>query len=395
MSTSDYYWALPDGISEALPDEALRLEHLRRQLLDLYSCWGYQLVMPPLVEYMESLSTGLGSNLDVQTFKVTDQLNGRMLGIRADMTPQIARIDAHKLPHQPINRLCYIGSVLRTRAFHSNGSRAPLQVGAELFGHSGLDSDVEVISLLLNTLKHCQTPAITLSLGHVGIFRGLSEQAGLSAAQELEFHDMLVRKSLPEIDAWLAGSGLPAGLQALLQQLPRLQGSTSVLERARTLFTGATAGVHEALDYLTALCQRLVADFPDIRLHMDLTELSGYDYHTGIVYAVYVDGYGHELARGGRYDGVGRLFGQARPATGFSTDLRLLAAHAGDSAPVQERIFAPASADSALNALVSRLRSEGHCVVRELAGSHCHTAQCLSCTRAIIRQDGQWVVTAI
>lgn len=395
MPTTDQYWALPDGISEALPDESWRLESLRRSLLDLYATWGYQMVMPPLVEYMQSLSTGLGSNLDVQTFKVTDQLTGRMMGIRADMTPQIARIDAHKLKTEHPNRLCYIGSVLRTRAFHDDGSRSPLQVGAELFGHAGEDSDFEVLALLLATLEYCQVPGITLDIGHVGIFRSLAAQAGLSAAQEKTFFDMLERKSLPEIDAWLDAAALPAEVTAMLWQLPRLYGAPDVLDKAAGVLSAAQADVKAALAYLQSLVARLQAEFPSCTLHVDLTELSGYDYHTGIVYAAYAHGSGREIARGGRYDGIGKLFGRARPATGFSTDLRLLARHQGTSSPPSSRIFAPADPDPRLASTIAALRQHGECVVRQLQGDTVKTPQDAACDRQLVRQGTEWIVIEV
>jgi ATP phosphoribosyltransferase regulatory subunit len=393
MPHTNLYWALPDGISEALPDEAERLEQFRRELLDLYATWGYRLVMPPLVEFMESLSTGHGTHLDVQTFKLTDQLSGRMMGVRADMTPQIARIDAHKLKTDQPNRLCYIGSVLRTRSFHRDGSRSPLQVGAELFGHAGLDSDAEVISLLLETLTHCHIPDLVLDIGHVGIFRSLARAAGMNAQQENAFYDMLERKSLPEIDAWLENAKLPADLEHYLRQLPRLNGSTEVLDEADALFVNAPAEVREALTYLRTLTGRISALFPACNIHVDLAELSGYDYHTGIVYGIYTPGLGREVARGGRYDGIGEAFGRVRPATGFSTDLRTLAKYAlpHQQAHGQAAIFAPATADAALEQLIRELRRQGKCVIRALDGQ-ATTPAALGCKQQITQQNGQWVV---
>ncbi|MBU0656576.1 MAG: ATP phosphoribosyltransferase regulatory subunit [Gammaproteobacteria bacterium] len=395
MPKIDQYWALPDGISEALPDEAEALEQLRRRLLDLFATWGYRLVMPPLVEFMESLSTGHGSNLDVQTFKLTDQLSGRMMGLRADMTPQVARIDAHKLKTDQPNRLCYIGSVLRTRSFHRDGSRSPLQVGAELFGHAGQDSDFEVISLLLETLTDCQIPDLVLDIGHVGIFRTLAREAGMSTQQESIFYDMLVRKSLPEVDAWLETAGLPTDISLYLRQLPRLSGSAEVLEQAAKLFAGAHPDIRAALDYLQTLVQRIATSFPSCRVHIDLAELSGYDYHTGIVYGIYTPGMGREIARGGRYDGIGEAFGRVRPATGFSTDLRTLASFAlrENRHSIADRIFAPAIQDAALEQLIRDLRNQGKRVIRALDGQAGTPAE-LGCNQQITQQNGQWAVTA-
>lgn len=395
MPTTDQYWALPDGISEALPEEAWRLESLRRELIDLYTTWGYELVMPPLVEYMQSLSTGLGSNLDVQTFKVTDQISGRTLGIRADMTPQIARIDAHKLQTEHPNRLCYIGSVLRTRAFRDDDSRAPLQVGAELFGHAGIDSDFEVLSLLIKTLEHCHVPDITLDIGHVEIFRALSAQAQLSTSQEKQFFELLERKALPEIDSWLQQSNLADENKTLLAALPRLYGPPSVLDRADEVLAASNASVKQALSYLRTLIERLQHAYPNCRFHIDLTELSGYDYHTGIVYAVYVPGSGREIARGGRYDGIGKLFGRARAATGFSTDLRMMTRYwQGKNLP-KAKIFAPAEQDNRLDACIAALRAQGECVIRQLQGDSIQSARDAACSRQLVRHGDEWIVTEI
>lgn len=392
---TDQYWALPDGISEALPEESWRLENLRRHLLDVYATWGYQMVMPPLVEYMQSLNTGIGSNLDLQTFKVTDQLTGRTLGIRADMTPQIARIDAHKLQTEHPNRLCYIGSVLRTRAFNEDGSRSPLQVGAELFGHAGEDSDFEVLALLLTTLKQCQVPQITLDIGHVTIFRSLAAQAGLSAEQEKIFFDMLERKSLPDIDAWLTATDLPAAEAEMLRQLPRLYGKPDRLEQARTVLAAANPEVQTALAYLASLVTRIQQEFPDCRIHVDLTELSGYDYHTGIVYAAYAQGSGREIARGGRYDGIGKIFGRTRPATGFSTDLRVLTRYWQAQALQPTKIFAPADTDPCLSQTIQRLRTQGHWVVRQLQGDTVKTPQDAGCGQQLIKHGNEWIITEV
>ena len=394
MPQTKQYWALPDGISEALPDEAERLETLRRELLDLYATWGYRLVMPPLVEFMESLRTGHGTHLDVQTFKLTDQATGRLMGVRADMTPQIARIDAHKLKTEQPNRLCYIGSVLRTRSFHQGGSRSPLQVGAELFGHAGLDSDFEVIALLLETLNHCQVPNLLLDIGHVGIFRSLAQQANFTAAQEQQFYDMLERKSLPDIEAWLADTQLPSDLTGYLQALARLNGDVSVLDQADQLFSQAAPAIRDGLTYLRQLVTRLQQAYPNCQIHIDLAEVNGYDYHTGIVYGIYTPGLGREIARGGRYDGIGEAFGRKRPATGFSTDLRSLAQFAPLTRNANSAILAPAEQQPDLEALIKQLRQQGKQVVRALTGQTVNAAA-LGCNQQIIQQQGQWVLSAI
>jgi len=395
MPTSDQYWALPDGISEALPDESWRLEHLRRALLDMYLTWGYRQVMPPMVEYMQSLSTGLGSHLDVQTFKVTDQLTGRMMGIRADMTPQIARIDAHKLRTEEPNRLCYIGTVLRTRAFSNDGSRSPLQVGAELFGHAGIDSDLEIITLLLETLAICHVPNITLDIGHVGIFRGLIQEAGLNATQERDFYNMLERKAIPEIQNWLKQMDLPHDAAQRLAQLPYLYGSPTVLAQARQVLAGAGQAVEQALDYLDELVQQLRQCIPSCELHIDLTELSGYDYHTGVVYAAYTPAYGKEIARGGRYDGIGRLFGRDRPATGFSTDLRTLNYYQQQTPELPRTILAPRGTETALLNKIATLRQAGYRVIRQLGDARLQSTQAADPQQQLIKQNNEWVVVTV
>lgn len=396
MPPIDQFWALPDGISEALPDEAEKLEQLRRELLDLYTTWGYRLVMPPLVEFMESLRTGHGTHLDVQTFKLTDQLSGRMMGLRADMTPQVARIDAHKLKTEHPNRLCYIGSVLRTRSFHRDGSRSPLQVGAELFGHAGLDSDFEVIALLLETLNHCQVPQLVLDIGHVGIFRSLAHAAGMTAQQENACYDMLERKSLPDMDHWLTTAGLPERSVLHLRELLRLNGGHEVLAQAARLLADAPTDVQAALAYLDTLLERIHGSFPEFDLHVDLAEVSGYQYHTGIVYAVYTPGLGRELARGGRYDGIGEAFGRKRPATGFSTDLRTLSRFTPARNPSERQtvILAPAAPDAALEQLIRELRRQGKPVIRVLEGQTVDPAG-LGCQQQITQHNGQWAVVAV
>jgi ATP phosphoribosyltransferase regulatory subunit len=392
MSNSNQYWALPDGINEALPVDAARLERLRRELLDLYASWGYQLVIPPLVEYLESLRIAQGTELDIQTFKLTDQLNGRMMGVRADMTPQVARMDAHKLHANEINRLCYIGTVLRTRSFHRDGSRAPLQVGAELFGHEGIDSDLEVLALLIQTLMQSHVPDILLGIGHVGIFTGLVTHANFSEAEQKQYLNILERKSLPELDAWLAQQSCEAESRAMLLALPRLYGGTEVLDTARQAFAKANQTVLQALDYLQTVVVRLQNDFPSCRIHIDLAELSGYSYHTGIVYAAYTPGSGREIARGGRYDGIGEAFGRARPATGFSTNLHDLVRYLPSSTTPNSAILAPAQLDSKLDQAIAELRAQGECVVRLLDGQTT-TASDLGLTRQLVQTNGQWILS--
>ncbi|WP_018935793.1 ATP phosphoribosyltransferase regulatory subunit [Thioalkalivibrio sp. ALJ24] len=388
-------WLLPDGLEEALPESARRLEGLRRRVLDHFDVWGYDLVMPPLAEYLESLLTGAGHELDLQTFKLTDQLTGRLMGVRADLTPQVARIDAHRQHVEGANRLCYVGTTLRARADEWSGSRSPLQAGAELFGHDGLDSDVEIIRLMLATLAVCGVRRPSMDLGHVGIFRSLARAARLDDAQERTFFDQLQRKSIPEIEQtlteWRAG-GLDPSLADALRALPDLNGGPEVLEQARSVLAPAPAEVRAALDHLQAVVEALQALGTDVDLHLDIAELRGYAYHTGLVFAAFVPGSGQAIARGGRYNDIGRVFGRARAATGFSTDLRELLRH-GDAgeAPAEAprtRVVAPAGSDPELEAAVQALREQGRRVIRALRGE----AEDPAATARLEYRNGQWTV---
>ncbi|WP_018138093.1 MULTISPECIES: ATP phosphoribosyltransferase regulatory subunit [unclassified Thioalkalivibrio] len=385
-------WLLPDGLDEALPDAARRLEGLRRRVLDQFDTWGYDLVMPPLAEYLESLLVGAGHALDLQTFKLTDQMNGRLMGVRADLTPQVARIDAHRLKVEGPNRLCYVGSTLRTRADEWSGSRSPLQAGAELFGHDGLDSDLEIIRLMLATLEVCGVYQPSMDLGHVGIYRALAREAGLDNAREEAFFDQLQRKSVPEIEGTLEAwetEGMDAAVCRRLRALVDLNGDAGVIAAAREALAGAPAEVEAALDHLQAVAERLEATQPNVDLHVDLGELRGYAYHTGLVFAVFVPGSGQAIARGGRYNDIGRVFGRARAATGFSTDLRELLRRAEVAPPVPRRtVRAPASGDVAMEAAIADLRARGNRVVRDLEGQ---TNEPPADARLELR-DGAWTV---
>ncbi|MCK5335080.1 MAG: ATP phosphoribosyltransferase regulatory subunit, partial [Gammaproteobacteria bacterium] len=264
-------WLLPQGIEEALPAEAAQLETLRRQILDMYASWGYQLVIPPTVDYLDSLLTGTGSDLDIQTFKLIDQMTGKSLGVRADMTPQIARIDAHHLKTE-ISRLCYIGTVLHTRPDGFAGSRSPIQVGAELYGHAGVESDVEVIELMLRTLSMAGLDQVYLDLGHVGIYRSLAKQAGLSQQQEAELFDMMQRKALPEINEFVSTLALSDEMAQMLIKLPELNGDEKVIDKAIGILKAASDEVLQALDYLKQVTRVLKSRLSNINLHFDLAE---------------------------------------------------------------------------------------------------------------------------
>lgn len=394
MSTQDK-WLLPEGIEEVLPPEAGRLELARRDLIDLYARWGYELIMPPFIEYLESLLTGSGNDLDLQTFRITDQLSGRMMGLRADMTPQAARIDAHALRHAAPTRLCYVGTVLRARPDGPGGSRSPLQVGAELYGHAGPESDVEILSLVIETLATMQVPDVHMDLGHVGIFRGLARDAGLTATQENELFDALQRKASTEIAALLDTTVADADCRRRLAGLAGLNGGEDVIGRARELLDGAGNGVPGALDDLEAIANRFRARHGDLPLHYDLAELRGYAYQTGMVFAAYIPGRGQEIARGGRYDAIGRSFGDARPATGFSTDLKtLLSLGQRDMVARVAPILAPADDDAGLQQAIQRLREKDERVVQLLPGQT-GTAADMGCDRELVNEAGKWVVRPV
>ena len=361
-------WLLPEGIEEVLPEQAKRLEQLRRTLLDTYESWGYDLVMPPLIEYLESLLTGTGNDLDLQTFKLTDQLTGRLMGVRADMTPQVARIDAHQLNRETPTRLCYMGTVLHTRTDGFAGSRSPLQVGAELYGHAGIESDVEVISLMLETLAKSGVASPFVDLGHVGIYRELVKQAGLDKEQEATLFDSLQRKANTEIAEYLKGWKLDSKIASAIAALTDLNGDESVLSEAKSVLKKAGKGVLSALDELTNIATLLKKRLPDVEVHYDLAELRGYNYHTGMVFAAYVAGRGQAVALGGRYDDIGEVFGRARPATGFSTDLKTLLSLSGHKNNQVAAIYAPADNDAELQKEITMLRQQGEKVICGLPG---------------------------
>ena len=383
--TSVDRWQLPDGIEEILPPQAAAVEALRRQLLDLYRSWGYQMVIPPLIEFTESLLIGLGHDLDLLTFRLTDQLSGRSLGVRADITPQVARIDAHSLAEEGITRLCYAGSILHTRPKSLMASRSPIQVGAELYGDNSLAADVEIVRLMLATLDAAGLGQITLDLGHVGIYEAVLDCAGLSEEQEQTVFDALQRKSVPDLRLALADVDEQAA--ALIIALVDLHGDESVLGNARELFAERAPAALEAVDALQEVAADLRRQRPDLSIYFDLAELRGYHYHTGIVFAAYVPGHGQALANGGRYDDVGEVFGRARPATGFATDLKALVALLPPEPPAPGAISMPDSDDPSLASRAERLRAQGEIVINCLA-----TDPDPRCDRLLVEQDGEWVV---
>ncbi len=380
-------WLLPEYIEDVLPAEAARVEQLRRSLLDLFKVHGYQYVIPPMMEYMESLTTGIGHDLDIATFKVVDQLTGKLMGIRADMTPQTARIDAHMLNNQGVTRLCYAGSVLRTAPDGLARSREPLHVGAELYGHAGVESDIEIQRLMIKALHAVGLSTLYIDVSHVGIFASLLEHAGIAEPQEQELYAALQSKDQSAVRE--LGKNLNQETLAALSSLTELNGDVSVLEEAAKRLPHIEE-IQQALRDLKLVGAGL-ADL-DVKVCFDLAELRGYHYHSGIVFAAYAQGYAGPLARGGRYDEVGAIFGRARPATGFSLDLRGVVSSL-PAAEMAAAIFAPAVADVSLNLAVEHLRSQGQVVIQELPGQESYRAE-LGCDRILVQQNGEWVVVA-
>ncbi len=388
---NDERWLLPTGIEEVLPARAAELERLRRRLLDLYGSWGYELVIPPFIDYLESLLTGTGSDLDLQTFKLTDQLSGRLLGVRADMTPQVARIDAHHLRREIPTRLCYLGTILHTRTDGFAGTRSPLQIGAEIYGHDGPESDVEVLRLLVRTLETAGIESPYLDLGHVGVYRGLIQQAGLSRADELRLFDALQRKASAEIEAIIIETEVAAPIGTMLLSLVELNGEDA-LSRASSMLRAADPQVLAALARLQRVADELRRWLPELPVHFDLAELRGYTYKTGVVFAAFVPGWGLEIARGGRYDEIGRVFGRARPAVGFSSDLKGLIALSAQPAANELKagaVMAPWDADAQLQRMVEQLRAEGREVLYELPEQR-GTPSDYNCCERLAKIDGVW-----
>lgn len=378
-------WVLPEYIADVLPAEARRIEAFRRLLLDAFRVHGYELTMPPLLEYVESLITGTGHDMELSTFKLVDQLSGRTMGLRADITPQVARIDAHLLDREGVTRLCYCGPVLHTLPAGLAATREPLQIGAEIYGHAGLEADIEIQNLLLHVLAAAGVAA-RLDLGHVGVFRALAAEAGLSGADAERLFALLQSKDAPGIEAATESLGEP--VRTALRRLPRLYGGLEVLERARGELPALPA-VRAALDDLAALARAI----DGAEVSIDLAELRGYQYHSGVVFAAYAEGLPTALARGGRYDEVGRAFGRARPATGFSLDLRELARLTPDSGECSG-ILAPWADDPALKAAVEALRAAGEVVVCALPG-HERASWQPCCNRELAFAGGRWVVVPL
>ena len=352
-------WLLPENISDVLPREARRVEHLRRALLDLYRGYGYELVIPPLIEHTDSLLLGTGNDLDLRTFKLTDQSSGRLLGLRADTTPQVARIDAHILNRQGVVRLCYVGSVLHARPVHPLAAREVLQIGAELYGLADWSADIEVLELATASLHLAGLSKVRLDLGHTGVVRGILELAQATTSLVDDLLASLSAKDIPTLQQ--QSLPLSGDVRTALLALARLNGGPEVLDEARKKLPATTA-ITAALDELAVIVERCGAD--DVSI--DLSDLHGYRYHTGVTFAVHTAASPHSVLRGGRYDDIGKVFGRARPAVGFSIYLRELAELAPADTP--RAILAPAGDEARLRALIAQLRAAGEIVVQSLPG---------------------------
>ena len=379
-------WVLPDHIADVLPSEARHIEELRRDLLDMARCYGYELVMPPLLEHLESLLTGAGEALDLQTFKLVDQLSGRMMGLRADSTPQVARIDAHLLNRQGVTRLCYCGPVLHTRPGVPHATREPLQFGAEIYGHAGLEADLETLLLALDCLKVARVQSPSVDMADARIVKALLE--GVSFEDDLlaQVHAALAAKDRSELSR-LTRNFSPSSRQGLLA-LVQLYGDEKVLLEAEKVLPPSST-VREALSNLKWLASHL----DDAKVSFDLADLRGYAYYTGARFSIYAPGASDALVRGGRYDEVGAVFGRNRPATGFSLDVKALAGVL-PTRPLRAAIRAPWREAADLGAAIASLRAQGETVVCALPG-HDSEVDEFHCDRELIQRAGQWVVQAI
>jgi ATP phosphoribosyltransferase regulatory subunit len=381
-------WLLPEDIADVLPAKARKVEQLRRSLLDLYRSYGYELVAPPLLEFLDSLLTGTGSDLNLQTFKLVDQLSGRTLGLRADMTPQVARIDAHLLNRSGVTRLCYAGPIAHTRTPIGCTSREELQLGAEIYGHAGWEADLEALTLLLQTLQTAGLKQVYLDLSHAGILTGILENQSVSKEEIENLYGLLQSKDRSSLANWSRNLPQPVG-QALMA-LTELSGpAKDVLVKARKVLP-SNALVSDALSLLERLTNAiaLMPSAPEVSI--DLADLRGYQYHSGMMFTAYVDALPQPIARGGRYDHVGQAFGRARPATGFSIDLLTLA---GLSTDLEERsaILAPWISDAGLNAAIQALRAAGEIVVQLAPGDAALSAE-YRLDRVLVEQGGTWKV---
>ena len=379
-------WILPDHIADVLPSEARHIEELRRDLLDKARCYGYELVMPPLLEHLESLLSGSGDALDLQTFKLVDQISGRMLGLRADSTPQVARIDAHLLNRQGVTRLCYCGPVLHTRPGAPRATREPLQLGAEIYGHSGLEAELEILSLALDGLQTARVESLSIDLADVRIVQAIVQDAGMPTALLEQVYAALAAKDASELRSLTRHS--PKPVADALQQLLQLYGDVSVLDAAQNALPGLP-GVQQALSQL----KWLAGHIQGAKVSVDLSDLGGYGYYSGTRFAIFATGASDALARGGRYDAVGSIYGRNRPAVGFSMDLKALTSVMAPR-PLRAAIRAPWGVAADLRAAIAALRQQGETVVCVLPGHESEVDE-FHCDRSLVPSAGQWVVQFI
>jgi ATP phosphoribosyltransferase regulatory subunit len=401
MTSNANRWLLPDGVDEILPPRADQLETLRRELLDLYRSWGYDLIKTPLIEFLDSLLIVPSHDLQLSTFKIVDQLSGKSMGIRADISSQAARIDAHVLQKEGPVRLCYADSALRTRPVGPIGTRCPQLIGAELYGHAGSEADVEVISLMLHTLRLSGIEQPLLALGHTAICKTLLKVAKVPAELEAPLFTALQNKASTDIAQLLARAKLDRKLAKCLAQLPNLHGDASVLKQAGKLLKGIAPGIDAALANLQDIAASVGNRFGQLNLFFDLCELGGYDYHTALIFSAYVSGHGEAIAKGGRYDAIGEVFGRARPATGFDADLKNLLNLGKRRYASAEKIYAPALQDASLDNCILELRLRGQVVVQSLGGKHKGknkdqtAARELGCSQQLVKQQGRWMVVPL
>ncbi len=385
------HWLLPVGVEETLPTEAARIERLRRKVIDLLNSWGYELVMPPLMEFLDSLLTGVGHGLEIETFKLTDQISGRMMGVRADMTPQVARIDAHYLRSNGPRRLCYFGPVLRTRPDCLGCSRIPLQLGAELFGVKSSQADIEIVELLMETLSTIGLENLHVDLGHMGIFQGLSRTENLNAQAQEKLSTAIGSRSRDDVAQVCESLGLSQRATELFVLLTAASGEVDTLSSVSDKFSGASEDVRESFENLSQISTSLKKRLPATRLYYDLAALKGQSYHNGLVFSVYMPGSGRAIASGGRYDDIGKAFGRARAATGFSLDLRAISSYVKQSdMDTVQSIYASFKDDPGLFEAVRQLRQQGRrvifCYDNEQPDNNSENSL------QLILKDGKWIV---
>jgi ATP phosphoribosyltransferase regulatory subunit len=381
-------WLLPEDIADVLPAEARKVETLRRVILDLYQSYGYELVAPPILEFLDSLLTGTGTDLNLQTFKLVDQLSGRTLGLRADITPQVARIDAHLLNRQGVTRLCYAGSVAHARTPVGSSAREELQLGAEIYGCATWEADFEAVSLLLQTLRVASLNTIYLDLSHAGVLAGILD-GQISEKAEIEaLYSLLQSKDRPRLAIW--AKCLPVKSAEALMALTELNGPCGQVLADAKKYLPKHPLIGDALAQLEKLVRAIAALPGNLELSIDLADLRGYQYHSGVMFAAYVDKLAQPIARGGRYDQVGQAFGRSRPATGFSLDLLTLA-HLAPTAARKPAIVAPWLEDADLAKTMNQLREAGEVVIQAIAGDTVETAE-YTCDRELVKQGNSWIV---